>query len=131
MLAVLGVLLNAAAGVQHGVRRAGALLAYDVLLADLAVLCSGTGPRATYAANVLPGVHDAVPSPVPYVPVPGDPSACCAACCGPAPALTLPVPAVAGLVPEPVRDARALPGAEPAARHAARPPARGPPGLRA
>jgi hypothetical protein len=129
-LALLGVLLHAAAVVQHAVRSSGAAFAHGALLADLGLLCrGGVSPRAAVAAELPRDVAPAVPPALPHVPPPVDAQMSCPVCCGPGPAVALPVPEVAGLVPPPPL-AVPVPHAghrTPPARHAACPPARGPP----
>lgn len=80
MLAVLGVLLHAGALVRHNATMLGATLQANALLADLAVICHGTGTQDLAKTASLP---DAPPA---------DPQSSCPLCSGLTPAFALASP---------------------------------------
>lgn len=120
MLAVLGVLLHAGALVRHNGVMLGAALKADSLLADLAVICHGTGAQDLSKTAGLP---EAPPS---------EPQSSCPLCSGltPAFALVSPLPTqiatirVASPAVYMALDARVA-----ADVRTGPPPARGPPAL--
>ncbi|MGE3066347.1 MAG: DUF2946 family protein [Hyphomicrobiaceae bacterium] len=120
MLAVLGVLLHAGALVRHNATMLGATAQANALLADLAVICHGTGTQDLAKTASLP---DAPPA---------DPQSSCPLCSGLTPAFALASP-----LPTPIPTLRV---ADPAVFQApghrvtagvrtSPPPARGPPAL--
>ena len=120
MVVVLGGLLHAGALVRHNATMLGATAQANALLADLAVICHGTGTQDLAKTASLP---DAPPA---------DPQSSCPLCSGLTPAFALASP-----LPTPIPTLRV---ADPAVFQApghrvtagvrtSPPPARGPPAL--
>jgi hypothetical protein len=119
-LALLGVLLHAAAVVQHAAAFAGATLQVVSLRADLAQLCRGGARRAAVPASELP-----------LLPAPARGQGECQFCCALGSVVALLAPERMGLL-VPILGGASVPTAEYRASrssHAACPPARGPPAL--
>ncbi len=121
VLAVLGVLMYAAAVVHHATRLIAATLQHQTLVTDLTKLChGGAGPNRQTGSEL------------PVIPPPGNgDQGGCQLCCGLGSAVALLAPERAtAFVPPPaaLEHWRATHHA-PQSRHAAHPPARGPPAL--